>query len=355
VFPVNPEPNQVAEVIRELSLKSAATLSAYWLAVTGDRNDYAAQLSPLLAAEGMPVLIVRNQRFDHPQSLTRDIVQLLKENRQAFLAALGRDQDRINIVLLARTELAMGQSSSPVIWPAWVPKVGRKQVPCFITDVTRKIDIPFAGIDASRINRALYAVESALVRRLAQVSVRAPEKQVGFFTAIMRRGDVSWLDFLAKAKTGLQKVTDTTSYRPDVKLGRSVVSRLWAIAQSGTAEDVESAARALTSALEISAETPLEAWREGFFGALARGHRPDEPQAQRFSRSVIVTVSAACRYITCGHHTDEYPSFPVNLLMSVVDDLYRSLTGIETCLIHLEDQSGLLRLTHMISGNWAGG
>jgi len=340
----SPDAAQVAEVIRDLAVKSTATLTAYWLAVTGDRDDYAAKLRPLLAAEGMPVLIVRKQRFDHPNSLMEDMKRLLGENRQSFLTALGRNPDRINIVLVGRAELIVGQSFSPVIWPAWVPRVGRKQVPCFITDITRRIDVSFEAVDAGRLNRALYAVESALVRRLVQVS-KTGEQHTDFFGVIKRRTDISWLDFLAKATTNLRSITETSSYRPEIKQGRSVVSRLWEIAQAGSAEGLETAANGLARALQISEETPLEAWREGLFGALARGHRPDEPPAQRFSRSTIVTVATACRYVTCWHHSDEYPSFPVNLLISVVDDLYRSLTGIETCLIHLEDQATLLRPT----------
>jgi hypothetical protein len=336
---VNPDPDQVSTVIRDLALKSTATLCAYWLAVTGDRDDYAARLRPELASEGMPVLIIRRERFDNPNSLMTDIVHVLSSNRPAVLAALARNPNRINIVLLARTELAMGQSSSPVTWPRWVPAVGGKEVACFITDVTRRIDVPFGGVDSSRVNRALYMVESALVRRLVQVSARAPEQQAGFFDAIAKRGDVSCLAFLAGARKALREVTDTDAYRPAMKKGGSVTSRLWEIAQSGSGDGLDSAADELARAMQIPAEASLEGWREGLFGALARGHHPGDPLSRRFARDIIVTVSAACRFITCRHHSDEYPSFPVNLLVATIDDLYRSLAGIEACLNRFEDEA----------------
>ena len=331
----------MAQAIAELASGTTAQLNAYWLAVVGDRDDYAACLAPHLSEHGTAVLIVRKERFDNPNSLMADLVHILEENRATFLTALRQkrlDAHTTSIVLLARTELAMGQSSSPVIWPEWVPGAGGQQVSCFITDVTRCIDAPLnaAEADVGRVHRALYAVEAALVRRLVHVCSQAPEVQEDFFATIRRRTDAGWLEFLAKAKSALAQVTEVESYRPSVRKGEAVISRLWGLTQARSPAEVEAAARGLTAALQIPDGTPLEGRREGLFGVLARHNGGQEPARERFSRNSIVTISMACQYITCAAHADSYQWFPVNLLTAVVDDLHWSLVTMEVSLVHLQ-------------------
>ncbi len=47
---------------------------------------------------------------------------------------------------------------------------------------------------------------------------------------------------------------------------------------------------------------------------------------------MLFTISAGCQYITCAAHADKYPELPLNLISSVVDDLYEGLANIESCL-----------------------
>lgn len=343
---ITPEPGRAAQAISEIALKETAALSAFWLAVAGNRDDYAKQLAPFLADQAMPVLIVRKERFDNANALMADLVHVLEGNRAVFLESLQRqrpDPHRMSIVLLARTELAMAQSSSPVIWPEWVPGVGGQQVPCFITDITRRIVVPLGAseLDVPQIRRALYAADSALFQRLMQVTSSAPSAHESFFTMIKRRNDISWPAYLANAKSGLRKVINTDSYRPSIRDGDSVIARLWEIGQARSAHEVDGAARALASALDIPDGEQLEGWHQGLFGTLMRG-RGSLSAADRFCRGTIVAVSAACQYVTCAAHSDEYPQLPVNLLTSVLDDLHRSLVGIEVCLIHLQSKAAPL-------------
>ena len=87
----NPTADLVARTVREFVGRSAADLSAYWLAVGGSREEYGAELGALLALDGMPVLIVRKQRFDNANYLSEDLAHILEENREAVLEALRRD------------------------------------------------------------------------------------------------------------------------------------------------------------------------------------------------------------------------------------------------------------------------
>lgn len=338
---ITPDPSRAAEAISEIALQETAPLSAFWLAIAGNRDDYAKRLAPLLRKHAMPVLIVRRARFDNANALMTDLVQVLEENRPVFLESLRQhrpDTRRVSIVLLAHTELAIGQGSSPVIWPEWVPDVGGQQVPCFITDITRRIDVPMHApeLNAARINRALYAVDVALVQRLIRVTSFAPRAHESFFAMVKKRGDISWQAYLANAKSSLGKVLNTDSYRPSQRWADSVVARLWEIGQKYSARDSEDAARALASALDISDGDKLEGSHKGLFAILARGNGSPKPAADQFCRDTIVAVSAACQYVTCAVHNDRYPRLPLNLLTSVLDDMHRSLVGIEVSLIHME-------------------
>jgi hypothetical protein len=332
--PTDPTVDLVAQNVRELADQSSYDLSAYWLAVAGSRDDYAARLEALLSPHGIPVLIVRRQRFDNPNSLTVDLARLLEENQATVLKALPRDRPRrqgVCIVLLARTELGILQSDSPVIWPEWVPNVGGKEVPCLIMDVTRRITVPMDAPEAkaSEVNRAL---ESGLVRRLVAVQETDPRAHERLFGAIKRRSDVSWPDFLGKARSSLRGVSTTESYRPSARRGDSVVSRLWAIAQTGSQEKILEVITGLAEALMISNCAVIDDWQEGLFSVLGRSHKRGESKAEIFSRSMVHTVSASCQYITCAAHGHEYQRFPLLLVASVVTDLYDSLRRIESCL-----------------------
>jgi hypothetical protein len=327
----------VASTVRELAGKSTSDLSAYWLAVVGGREEYAAKIGALLAPDAMPVMIVRKQRFDNANYLTGDLASLLEENRDAVLETLrkgGLRSHRGAFVLLARTELAVPQSDSPVIWPEWVPSVGGKEVPCLITDITRRIDVRLndPAVSSSEVNRALYAVESALVRRMIAISERQPTAHLRFFAAIKRRSDVSWADFLGKARSSLGEVSTAESYRPSARKGDSVVSRLWDVAHSGSHKEVIETAAGLREALRISDCSVIGDWREGLFSALGRSHSVDEYKTDRFSRAIMYTVSASCQYITCAVHGHEYQRFPFQLVISAIDDLYGGLRTIEACL-----------------------
>lgn len=348
MLPADPAPARVAETIARLDLAAAAPLNAYWLSLVGDRNAYAAQLQPLLRDKGMGVLIVRQEGFDNPNALMVDLAHLLDHNRIALLEALAHprpDPDRIGIVLLARRELAMGQGTSPVIWPEWVPGVGRREVTCFITDVTRRVEVPLnaAEVDVGRIQSALFAVECALLRRLVRVQRTSPEMQEPFFRAVRRKSDPAPLGFLAHMKTSADAVRTARSYRPSVGTGDSVVSRLWELSLKTAANDLVALATDLAAALDIGPDVVVEDWWEGLIAVLARPPANLRTAPKTLCHHLVLTVAATCQYVTCAAHNEKYQPYPVNLLVAVVDDLYHALVGMETALNHLPDGRGAPR------------
>jgi hypothetical protein len=143
---------------------------------------------------------------------------------------------------------------------------------------------------------------------------------------------VAWADFLAKAGSAYKRIPSTESYRPSVKTGDSVVSRLWEVAQTRSAKDIDSTVAGLIKALHIVSMDALQGWQECLFGVLARSNGGSRDGPEKFARSMLFTVAASCQYVTCAAHADQYPQLPLNLITSVVDDLYAGLAHIESCL-----------------------
>lgn len=337
----DPTPARVAETITRLDTTARAPLNAYWLSIIGDRKEYTERLQPLLAGRGLGVLIVRGNGFTNANALMVDLVQLLEQNKAPLLTALASrsaDAERIGIVLLSHRELAMGQAYSPITWPSWVPGAGNRETTCFITDVSRRIEVPLNGseIDVAQINGALFAVEQALVRRLLEVHHRSPSVQQAFFQRIRRSSDTSWVSLLAGAKQEQRSVRSSQSYRPGAK---SIVRRVWDLSVDTSPARLAVAQPELAVALGITDDLLSPDRWEGLLTVLARPRRTPPSAAQRFCRSILTAVPAACQFVTCSAHADRYHSFPVNLLIAVVDDLYKALTSIETSLIHLSDDS----------------
>ncbi|MBF6302055.1 hypothetical protein IU459_31590 [Nocardia amamiensis] len=332
----------MAETIIRLHSEADAPLNAYWLSLVGDRDEYAAQLGGLLSEHGLGVLIVRNNGFTNANALMVDLVELLEHNRAVFLTSLQQPRaaaPRMGIVLLARRELAMGQAYSPVTWPEWVPGVGNRETTCFITDVTRRIEVPLSAeeIDLARIHRALFAVEEAMVRRLLHVHRRSPDAQHAFFQSIRRRSDPSWTAFLAGAREAISGFRTPQAYRPEVRAGKSVVSRLWGLSMDTPPARLATVQTELAAALHVADDAVWSDRWEGLMTVLARPTVPPNSPATRLCRCILSTVPTACQFITCAAHAGEYYQFPVNLLTAVVDDLHWTLTHIETSLIHLSD------------------
>lgn len=337
-------PHRVVETIQRFEQTTTAPINAYWLSVTGNRNDYAARLRPLLRTLKFPVLIVRDRGFTNPNSLMVDLVHLLEHNRTEFLAELGPmpAMNRLGMVLLSHGELVVGQSSSPAILPEWLPHLGNMETMCFITDISRRVEVPLKAeeIDSPRVNSALFGVEEALVRRLLEVHHIDASRQDGFFERIRRRSDPGWSGFLGGANRSRQGIHDVRAFRPERRQGESVVSRLWQLSRSLPPDQLSSAASDLAAALGADTGHDLRPVRatDSLFAVLARTPGPEESVGQRLCRSILTTVPVACQFVTCVVHSDRYQPFPIGLLTTVVDDLSSALSSIETALIHLAEQ-----------------
>ena len=338
----DPTPQRVAENLRSRQADSTATLAAYWLTLNGERGVFQRQLQDLVREDGLVVLIVRTERFDNPDTLMQDLLELMERNRDVLLreaAGIAAGGGRLGLVLLSRRALAMSQSSSPITWPDWVPGAGGRQVVCHIAEVTRRIVAPLNCEECAawRVNAGLFALEEALIRRLTAVYRRTAGAGEPFFALIKRRRDRPWSGFLAQAAQAAAEVNNDRGFRPERDTGASVISRLWAAAQSRGADDLRELEETLSAALAL-ADIKLLYPGTGMLTILTRRDGSKGTAAQRFARDLVSAVNTACQYVTCVAHYGEYPAYPIILMTSLVDDLHRVLAELEGALNDTNDE-----------------
>lgn len=114
------QPTRLAEEVLRRRRRSTADLGAYWYQATGSHDDFANKLRAQLSGHPVFVLVVRSNGFTVANSLLNDFVILLQQNRTACEEKLQvATGGRVDIILIARSELAVPQIASPVQLPEW--------------------------------------------------------------------------------------------------------------------------------------------------------------------------------------------------------------------------------------------
>ena len=122
-------------------------------------------------------------------------------------------------------------------------------------------------------------------------------------------------------KTHLDKVSNPTAYRPSTAHGTpTVVSMLWAHANSKAPDAVRKTARALADGLRIEDDDARD--DASLMAVLNRPSDWKKMDARvQWAFCLIVTVRGACQLVTAAAHADEYPAFGAQLLQSTSLDL----------------------------------
>lgn len=331
---------EVAATVRRLFLDGSGPMAAYWLAVDGSRSrdEYARELATELA--GLPIvpLVIRNERFDDPNAIITELVHILDRNRDACEAVLGeRSHQRFALILLARRELGISQSSSPVPLPDWVPTLGGTLIDCHIRDLSRRVEVALNAreLDLAELSRRLFAVEEALIRRLERVQANHPERSGDLYGVLGGPRDPGWIAVLARAKEAALAVRDADGYRPKIREGRALVGRLWAVLAQRPAM-VVGCARGLARALAIGDVNDLPAWRLSLLSVLNGSTKTADSTDTRFALNAISAIAGTCEYLTCAAHTDGHSRYPDVLLRFVVDEMCRTLSDVESVINGLD-------------------
>ncbi|XRQ08863.1 hypothetical protein ACN3XK_72330 [Actinomadura welshii] len=324
------QPTRLAEEVLRRRRHSTAALCAYWYQATGSRDDFAGKLRAELAEHPIIVLVVRSSGFTVANSLLNDFVALLHQNRTACEDKLQTATDgRVDVILIARSELAVPQISSPVRLPEWWPGAGR-EIMVEIEDLTWKVE---ASLDSAEnavpeICERLYYAEEELLRRLREVHAVDPAGLARLVRVLDRERERQCADdFLAAARAARAKVRSAQAFRPSMRERESLVARLWTALRQTRPDELHQVADGLCAALALPDDFGPE-WRESIIGLLVGPTSRRPLEGRRFALNILYTVGAACQFVTASKHADVHPSYPLPLTRSLSYDLRRSLDSI---------------------------
>jgi hypothetical protein len=236
------------------------------------------------------------------------------------------------LLLLGKFELVLAQTSSPVMLPDWFPVAGGQIVELVVEDLTWSADGPLncAEVRMGEICGALYNLEGVLIRRLQSAHEARHQSGNAFMDVIRKSPAERYADLLADFEVSHRSQRSAEGFRPSLRESSSLVSRIWAVAQSHNLDGLLRPGKALAAALGL--EEDFAGGAESLVAVLSRPSTRDATPAHRFSRGLIVTVSSACQFVTAAAHAAEYSRYPIPLLVAFSFDLRVSLSAAETGL-----------------------
>ena len=333
-------PHRLADAVLRRLEKSACRVNAYWIGVSEDRNEYAATLTGELRDEPVVVVIVREARFTNPNALLADFIELVERNQDLCEERLDPSDPKYAFVLLSRSELGMPHISSPVVLPPWFPIDGGTSVSMVIEDLTWRADAPFgaAEVKVGELCEDLLELEQTLLTRISEVRAQDHDrrKTMSFLDLVRREKGEKLEGILQAASQHRASITTPSAFRPSLRDARSLIARLWGVAQESQPERLTAPSKALAAALDLPEEFDRD-WHESLASVLRRPSAGEGAVRLRFARNILLTVGTACQLITAAAHSDAYEHYPVSLLQSFSYDIRRSLVDAEAVVSALAD------------------
>ena len=299
-------------------------LTLYWLALSGDRDQLAAAISASGRATAIVPWVWRSTGFDEPNAVANDIRKLLALAREDVLsvADAARTAGRVAVVVLARRELGIAVSSSPLLLPAWFPLDGGLTVTVRLRDLSWSIHVPISHA-VSRVGDMqglLYDLDGVLLDRIRSRARHDPTRVRGLLDKIGLPGDLSSiLGSLGKTRA---RTLNPSSFRPSAR-GGTVVGTLWGHVNSTSPDRLARSAKAMSQTLAKG--EVADGQTSSIVGVLNRPTNViDDPSVVWFF-SLLLSVRTACQFVTAAAHADEYPRYPTALLRSMSFDIRRFL------------------------------
>lgn len=332
-----------ADVLHEIKQRGAATdapIRFYWVDVSsetggGNRNRFVRALHERAGDYPLRAVILRTPGFRDPNSVMNDLAEVLEGCKSQLLGADMRRRighgGHVDIVLVARRELNLAITSSPVLLPEWFPLRAGEEVTAKIEDLTwtTRVSLSSTETHMGDLRRLLHDLDSALVERLADVGERDTDRrlQMPFLGEIKAKSEESLPihTFLDSARAELRAVRNARDYRPR-SIGPTPVSRLWRATQEKSASRLPRLAKALAKALQVRSEY-IGLHDESVVAVLGRPAQPITDPTLRWAFDVIVTVGAASQLSTAAAHADAYARYPARLVGALSRDLRRAMDG----------------------------
>lgn len=326
------KPRYVVDEVRRRSRNRRGVLCFYWVASQDGRDEFAQGLREQSVNLPLCPVVVRMKGFVDPNAVAFDLLRVLDSARSELLDP--RFVERIqtanclDVVLIARRELELESSSSPIVLPSWFPLFPSTSVTATIMDLTWSTHISLRAeeLHVGELGRLAFELDRELIRHLRACHERDHRLVNSLHEALRSRSDgkVSFTDLLSAAEAALDRVTNPRDYRPSTARNPTLVGRLWRLANTTPADGLGKVAKSLVKALDLSPPMATDA-HESVIAVLGRPSSPIVDPLHRWGFNLVVTIRAACQLITAAAHADEYAEYPQPLLRSISRDIRISL------------------------------
>ena len=331
-------PGNVFEEIKRRRERSDDPIRFYWVDIStevggGDRNLFVRSLHGQAGDYPVRAVILRTPGFMDANSVMNDLAEVLEACRHDLLSAEMRGRivrsRCLDVALIARRELKLAITSSPLVLPDWFPVHPAQEVTARIDDLTWTTRVPLSAPEAlmGDLRRLLCELDRALLERLRAVGARDRDRrlQMAVLDRIRAKREITFTidDLVAAAQAELQAVRNPRDYRPR-STGPTMISRLWRATVERPSSELRKLAKSLAQALQVG-PTDIDGHAESVVAVLGRPTNPIGEPEVRWAFDVVLTVGAACQLATAAAHADEYARYPVRLVGSLSRDLQGAL------------------------------
>lgn len=322
----------VVDEVRRRSRECRRELCFYWVASPSNRDEFAHRLREQSLDLPLCPIVVRMGGFVDANAIATDLLRVLEsvesELLRPGLSERIRAAAHLDVVLIARRELQLDSSSSPLMLPSWFPLLPATSVIATITDLTWATHVSLSAeeLHVGEIGSLLFELDRELVRNL-RASYERDRRLVDSLHAALRgksEESMSFTDLLCAAETTLDHVKNPRDFRPSTLRNPTIVGRLWRLANTTPADGLVRRAKSVAGALDLPPRV-LEGFHESLVTVLGRPTSPIGNPLHRWGFNLIVTIRAACQLVTAAHHADDYAEYPLPLVRSLSLDTRMSL------------------------------
>lgn len=331
---------EAALIRRELENRYRASshqISVYWIKHES-RDALSRELRSISDDAVIVPIVVRVPGFDNPNSIFNDlnsVIQLAEGDlSNDAVAKCVSNGARVILVLIAKTELKIAQTSSPVRLPSWFPVYGGEIVEVLIVDLTWSVSCPISHqcIRLDEINALVYELDCLVSKFLYDFSkVRKLDRYLGFARCVQKSPELSLREVVDQSEADLSKVSGASSYRLSLRAPKTPLSMICQVVQSSSIDKAPGAVgEVLSASLGFRVCVPIS-----MMSLLARPRVDSRDPAIFEWSSFCWAVYFSYQLSTAAAHADQYPTQPYHVLIAYSFDLRRYLASVRDRLLSL--------------------
>ncbi|WP_322003836.1 hypothetical protein [Paraburkholderia tropica] len=313
--------DRVVELVQNIAWHPGRVLRVFWVRHSLEsRQALAVEISRVVGAEAIVPLIVR-EGFENANAVMSDVQKAFAANPAAFDCCLGKQIDRVSVILLAKDDFKLPQGASPVILPQWFPVKAGLETFFEIADLAMTAEAALLDCSEARIEQIAeytYKLEAALVARLALLHSLEPARLRQFVATAHGGGaEPDALASVGDYQQELAKTIDPRAYRPNAaKDAKSLISRLLKLVLHNSPKQLGVVANQLADCFADSSHMTL---KPTLFAVMSRPAAKMNAEAANW-HAILLAFYQAYQLMNGAAHAGEYPHYSVSLqFVSSVD------------------------------------